>query len=185
MLVQVLRSWSLQTARDLAGLASTVKHDLQLEFASHGCAVCEDFLADMEDDPAYPVLKTLLEGGGSEFFWFEEVISVKVHHVAVAVGCFVSHYGEGHAEPCLALVTRMVKLQSEDEGCEESLWVILKRFPGIVIRGAGQFRVSSDVWRSCVVDERAQTTEFTMFEDFRFTLLHQHTVVGAYVFIPL
>ena len=65
------------------------------------------------------------------------------------------------------------------------MWVILKRFPGIVIRGAGQFRVSSDVWRSCVVDERAQTTEFTMFEDFRFTLLHQHTVVGAYVFIPL
>ena len=79
-----------------------MKHDLQLEFASHGCAVCEDFLADMEDDPAYPVLKMLLEGGGSELFWFEEVISVKVHHVAVAVGCFVSHCGEGHAEPCLA-----------------------------------------------------------------------------------
>ena len=95
MLVQVLRSRSLQTARDLAQLVSTVKHDLQLEFASNGCAVSEDFLAVMEDDLAYPVLKVLLEGGGSELFWFDEVISVKVHHVAVAVGCFVSHWGGG------------------------------------------------------------------------------------------
>ena len=182
---QILRSWSLQTARDLARLSDTVKHDLQLEFAAVGCAVSEDFLLVMEDDPAYPVLRVLLEGGGSELFWFEEVISVKVHHVAVAVGCFVSHWGEGYEQPCLSLVTRIVKLQSEEEECDESLWVIVTRFPGVPIMGAGQFRVSSDVWQSCVSDARAHITVFTLFEDFRFSLLHQHTVVDAYVFIPL
>ena len=160
-----------------------MKHDLQLEFATVGCAVSEDFL--VEDDPAYPVLKVLLEGGGSELFWFEEVISVKVHHVAVAVGCFVSHWGEGYEQPCLSLVTRIVKLQSEEEGCDESLWVIITRFPGVPIVGPGQFRVSGDVWKSCVADERAHVIVFTQFEDFKFSLLHQFTVKGEYIFIPL
>ena len=182
--VQVLRSWSLQTARDLARLTSSIKHDLELEYASLGCAVCEHFLSVMEDDPAYPVLKLLLEGGGSEVFWFEEVISVKVHHVAIAVGCFVSHWGDGYEQPCLALVTRIVKLQSE-EGSDESLWVIVTRFPGVPIQANCQVRVSSDVWKACVSDARAHVTVFTLFEDFRFSLLHQHAIAGAYVFIPL
>jgi hypothetical protein len=164
-------------------LAHSDKHDLLLEFAIPGCVVCEDFLPGLVDDPAYSVLKCLLEGGGSALYWFEEVVSVSVHHVVATVGCYVCHWGLGYA-PCLGVVTRIVKLQAEEDDGEGELWVVVTRFPGVPITSGKSHSVSREEWAARVAPPGAHLTVYTQFSDFFFSKLHQHTVSGAYVFIP-
>ena len=111
---QVLRAWSLQTARDLASLASSRKHDVHITLVRDGCVVSEDLLPSMTEDPAHEVLVTLLAGGGSDLFWSEEVAAVELHSVELAPGCFVRHWSD-EQPACLALVSQLLRLRPEED----------------------------------------------------------------------
>ena len=165
-------------------MASSEKHDLQLTFARDGFVVSEELLHELQSDPAHEVLKCLLEGGGSDLYWFEELAALEFHSVVLAPGCFVRHWGEEFPDACLALVSRMVKLREEHDPGDGDLWVILERFPHIPVDHASHFHVSASDWASCVAAERAHVTTFVAFESLRVVPLEQHSVQGSYLFIP-
>lgn len=174
----------MQTARDLNCLAQTKKHDVQLTYARDGFVVSEELLPSLQSDPVYEVLSCLLEGGGSDLYWFEEIAAVEVHSVVLEPGCFMRHWGEEFPDACLALLSRIVKLREENDPGDGDLWVIVERFPHIPISHASHFNVSAADWDQCVADEGARVTTFVAFENLRFVLLDQHTMQGSYLFMP-
>ena len=179
---QVLRSWSLQTARDLASLASSRKHDVQITLVRDGCVVSEDLLPSLTDEPAYEVLCTLLAGGGSDLFWWEEVAAVELHSVELAPGCFVRHWSDGQPA-CLALISQLSRLRAEEDDSSGELWVALHRFPLVPMLHDDQVRVSAEEWMRCVAAEDVRETTFVVYEDLCFVLLEQHSMQGEYLFM--
>lgn len=165
-------------------MSSATKHSVNVTLVRDGCVVSEDLLPSLNQEPLYQHLAALLQGGGDELFWCEEVAAVELHGVEISPGCFVRHWSEGqHA--CLALVVRMMNLRAEDDPGEGLLWVVLARCPHVPINHSGHFSVSAADWMQFVADEGARETTFVVFEDLRFVLLAQHSMQGQYVFMPM
>lgn len=179
----VLRAWSLQTARDLVHMASAERHEVQLIFASDACLASEDMLCSMADDPVVQFLSLLLYGGGADLYYFEEIASFRIHSVVVSCGSFVQHWSDTHA-PCLAIVSRVVRLRREEEPEEEAdVWVMLARFPGVPM-STESIALDAEIWMQNVADVAKREIVCVILDDMRFTLVHQHTLGGQFLFMP-
>jgi hypothetical protein len=162
------------------------KHDLSLTMAGHPFVVSEDLLAQAAVgclDASQTALVPLLQGGGGALFLATDVAEVVCHHVPVFPGCFLCQWTEDDgSDACLALVVRIILLREEESGGQGDLWVVLSQMPGIP--ASRDICVSADKWQRYAADDSQRVTAYVRFQDMSFCILHQHTVDGAYLFLP-
>ena len=104
--------------------------------------------------------------------------------MVVFPGCFVSQWElDDGSDACLALVVRVILLRAEHSQGQGELWVVLAQMPGIPST-ASRLMVSADKWARFAADESRRRTAYVMFEDLHFCLLRQHSVDGAFLFMP-